>query len=48
MSNQKPTMEENTYDYIAVEQKWQNKWFDANINVAEKRKKKKFFDIYVI
>jgi leucyl-tRNA synthetase len=36
-------MEENTYDYITVEQKWQNKWFEANINVARKEKQKKFF-----
>jgi leucyl-tRNA synthetase len=36
-------MEENNYDYVAVEQKWQNKWFDANINVAQKEKQKKFF-----
>jgi leucyl-tRNA synthetase len=43
MSNQKLTMEENTYDYIAVEQKWQNKWFKDNINAANKEKQKKFF-----
>ena len=36
-------MEENTYDYIAVEQKWQNKWFEENINIASKEKQKKFF-----
>jgi leucyl-tRNA synthetase len=36
-------MEENTYDYIAVEQKWQNKWFEENINTASKEKQKKFF-----
>lgn len=36
-------MEENTYDYVAVEQKWQDKWFDAAINVALQKKKKKFF-----
>jgi leucyl-tRNA synthetase len=36
-------MEENNYDYVAIEQKWQNKWFDANINVAQKEKQKKFF-----
>jgi leucyl-tRNA synthetase len=36
-------MEENTYDYITVEQKWQDKWFDAHINVASKHNKKKFF-----
>lgn len=36
-------MEENNYDYVAIEQKWQNKWFGANINVAQKKKQKKFF-----
>jgi leucyl-tRNA synthetase len=36
-------MEENTYDYIATEQKWQNQWFDAHINEAIKEKQKKFF-----
>ncbi len=36
-------MEENTYNYIAVEQKWQNKWFEENINIASKEKQKKFF-----
>lgn len=35
-------MEENTYDYVSIEQKWQNKWFEANINVACKEKQKKF------
>jgi len=43
MSNQKLTMEENIYDYITVEQKWQNKWFKENINKASKEKQKKFF-----
>ena len=43
MSEQITSMEENNYDYVAVEQKWQNKWFDANINVAQKEKQKKFF-----
>jgi leucyl-tRNA synthetase len=36
-------MEENTYDYVAVEQKWQNTWFDAKINEAAREKQKKFF-----
>ncbi len=36
-------MEENTYDYITIEQKWQNKWFKENINKASKEKQKKFF-----
>ncbi|DAC73023.1 MAG TPA: leucine--tRNA ligase [Thermoplasmata archaeon] len=36
-------MEENNYDYVAVEQKWQDNWFEANINVARREKNKKFF-----
>jgi leucyl-tRNA synthetase len=36
-------MEENNYDYITVEKKWQNKWFEENINTARKEKQKKFF-----
>jgi len=43
MSEQIISMEEINYDYVAVEQKWQKKWFDANINVAQKLKQKKFF-----
>lgn len=43
MSNQILTMEENNYDYIAVEQKWQQKWFKENINTATKETQKKFF-----
>ncbi len=43
MSEQNSSKEENNYNYVAVEQKWQNKWFDANIHVAQKRKLKKFF-----
>jgi leucyl-tRNA synthetase len=43
MSDQIPLMEENTYDYIAVEQKWQHHWFQENINTARKEKQKKFF-----
>jgi leucyl-tRNA synthetase len=36
-------MEEKTYDYVTVEQKWQDSWFDAKINEATKEKQKKFF-----
>ena len=43
MSDQIPPMEENTYDYIADEQKWQHNWFQENINTARKEKQKKFF-----
>ncbi len=31
------------YDYVAVEQKWQKKWFDANIFEAKKQGRKNFF-----
>jgi leucyl-tRNA synthetase len=43
MSNPKKPMEENTYDYIAVEQKWQQRWFKENINKAHKNNNQKFF-----
>lgn len=43
MSDQITSMEENTYDYVSVEKKWQEKWFDANINGATRGKQKKFF-----
>jgi leucyl-tRNA synthetase len=43
MSDQTTFMEENTYDYVSIEQKWQKKWFEANINVACREKQKKFF-----
>jgi leucyl-tRNA synthetase len=43
MSDQITSMEENTYDYVTIEQKWQNKWFKENINVARKDTQKKFF-----
>src|SRR5512136_1339921 len=43
MSDQIISMEENNYDYIAVEKKWQTKWFEANINTARIEKQKKFF-----
>jgi leucyl-tRNA synthetase len=43
MSNLTMAMEENTYDYIAVEQKWQHKWFSQNINTASKTTQNKFF-----
>ena len=36
-------MEEITYDYVGVEQKWQNRWFAAHLNEATKGKTKKFF-----
>lgn len=31
------------YDYISIENKWQDKWFDENINIASKKQNKKFF-----
>ncbi len=43
MSDQITCMEENSYDYISVEKKWQEKWFDAHINDATREKQKKFF-----
>ena len=43
MSDQILSMEENTYDYITVEKKWQNKWFEENINTTGRAKQKKFF-----
>jgi len=33
----------NDYNYIKVEQKWQNEWFKNKIYEAEKEKNKKFF-----
>ncbi|MCX6667746.1 MAG: leucine--tRNA ligase [Euryarchaeota archaeon] len=36
-------METKNYDYVTVEQKWQNKWFDQKIFEAKKENKKKFF-----
>jgi leucyl-tRNA synthetase len=36
-------METKKYDYVAVEKKWQQKWFDAKINLAKKEHQKKFF-----
>ena len=36
-------METKKYDYVAVEQKWQKKWFDAQIYLAEKKNHNKFF-----
>jgi len=36
-------MEAKNYDYVAVEQKWQNKWFEQKIFEAKKENKKKFF-----
>lgn len=43
MSDRIISMEENIYDYVSVEQKWQDKWFHATINVAHREKQKKFF-----
>lgn len=43
MSDRTTSMEENIYDYVSVEKKWQDKWFDANINIATREKQKKFF-----
>jgi leucyl-tRNA synthetase len=36
-------MNQKLYDYVKVEKKWQKLWFDSNINIANKKKKKKFF-----
>ncbi|HVQ01755.1 MAG TPA: leucine--tRNA ligase [Candidatus Thermoplasmatota archaeon] len=36
-------MEEHLYDYVSIEQKWQHKWFTANLHVAKKKNSKKFF-----
>ena len=31
------------YEYISIEEKWQNKWFKEKIFEAKKEQKKKFF-----
>jgi leucyl-tRNA synthetase len=36
-------MDIKNYNYIDIEQKWQNKWFKDKIYTAKKEKKKKFF-----
>ncbi|UCD14705.1 MAG: leucine--tRNA ligase [Thermoplasmatales archaeon] len=36
-------MDTKNYDYVNIEKKWQQKWFDAKINVASREKQKKFF-----
>jgi len=36
-------MDKKNYDYITVEKKWQNKWFEEKIYKAKKENKKKFF-----
>jgi len=36
-------MDEKEYDYVTIEQAWQNKWFQAQINEAKKERQKKFF-----
>jgi leucyl-tRNA synthetase len=43
MSEEITGMDETTYDYVSVEQKWQQKWFETNINTAKREKQKKFF-----
>ncbi|MBN1860956.1 MAG: leucine--tRNA ligase [Candidatus Thermoplasmatota archaeon] len=43
MSDQTTSMEKDTYDYVTIEQKWQEKWFTVNINQATREKQKKFF-----
>ncbi len=36
-------METSKYNYINVEQKWQNKWYEKKIYESKKEKQKKFF-----
>lgn len=36
-------MDEHQYDYVSIEQKWQNLWFAGNLHIAEKKNEKKFF-----
>ncbi|MCX6664957.1 MAG: leucine--tRNA ligase [Euryarchaeota archaeon] len=36
-------MEQETYNYIVSEQKWQKQWFDDKLYEATKKNKKKFF-----
>jgi leucyl-tRNA synthetase len=36
-------MDNKDYNYIAIEEKWQKKWFDKKIYIAERKKDKKFF-----
>jgi leucyl-tRNA synthetase len=36
-------MDEHLYDYVSVEQQWQQRWFAANLHVAQKKNEKKFF-----
>ncbi len=36
-------MSQKNYDYVEIEKKWQKKWFDSKINIAQKSKEKKFF-----
>jgi leucyl-tRNA synthetase len=36
-------MVEINYDYISIEQNWQNKWFNNNINESKRKNNKKFF-----
>jgi len=36
-------MVSDTYDYITIEEKWQKKWFEEKIYLANKKNNKKFF-----
>ncbi len=36
-------MDAKTYDYVAIEKKWQKEWFSQKIYEAQKEQKKKFF-----
>jgi len=36
-------MDKKKYDYITIEKKWQNKWYEEKIYKANKENKKKFF-----
>lgn len=36
-------MEPKRYDYLTIEQKWQQQWFQHKINIAQKKHNKKFF-----
>jgi len=36
-------MDDKNYNYVTVEQKWQNEWFKNKIYEAQKEKNKKFF-----
>ena len=36
-------MATKNYDYVNIEKKWQQKWFDAKINITSRKEQKKFF-----